>query len=99
MTEEKYKRINILIRHDQYQELTNKELSLSGLVRDLIDDRFSDTKIILKVSPRAKKLYDLIISNFGVGDDEFESFLIDALDRFLIKRSSELEKLRKELKK
>ena len=81
--EKDYKRINILIRPQQHRQVLEQGLSLSGLIRDLLDDRFSDTKIILSLSKRSKKLYDHIISNFGAADAELESYIIEALDKFL----------------
>jgi uncharacterized protein YutD len=97
MSEEKYKRINILIRPDQHDNVQLSGLSLSGLVRDLLDDRFNENKITLSMSETSKRLYDHIVSNFGVGDDELERFFVEALDRFLDERSKEIETLRKKL--
>ncbi len=92
-----YRRVNVLIREDQHEKVTELGLSLSGLLRDLLDDRFSDTNVILSVSRRTRKLYDNIISNFGVGDTELERFFVQALDRFLSERSKEIEILKKKL--
>jgi len=97
MAEDKYKRINILIRPEQHKRIQSAGLSLSGLVRDLLDDRFNDNKITLSMSEESKRLYDHIVSNFGVGDDELERFFVEALDRFLDERSKEIETLRKKL--
>ena len=92
-----FKRVNVLIREDQHQKVTDLGLSLSGLLRDLLDDRFSDTTVTLSVSKRTRKLYDNIISNFGVGDADLERFFVHALDRFLSERSREIEVLKKRL--
>jgi len=92
-----YRRVNVLIREDQHQRIMDLGLSLSGLLRDLLDDRFSDTTVTLTVSKRTRKLYDNIISNFGVGDTELEKFFVMALDRFLGERSKEIEVLKKKL--
>ena len=96
--EKDYKRINVLIRPDQYNKVQEAGLSLSGLIRDLLDDRFSDTKIILSLSRRSKKLYDMIISNFGAADLDLERYIIEALDKFLLERSGQIETIRKQLK-
>ena len=74
------------------------KLSISGLVRDLLDDRFSDTTIQLCVTKETKKLYDHIISNFGAGDAELERFIVGALDGFLQEKVKGIEALRKRLK-
>ncbi len=92
-----YRRVNVLIREDQHQRVMDLGLSLSGLLRDLLDDRFSDTTVTLTVSKRTRKLYDHIISNFGVGDTELEKFFVLALDKFLSERSKEIEVLKKRL--
>jgi hypothetical protein len=92
-----FKRVNVLIREDQHQKVNDLGLSLSGLIRDLIDDRFSDTTVTLSVSKRTRKLYDNIISNFGVGDADLERFFVQALDRFLSERSREIDILKKRL--
>ena len=98
MPKDNYKRINILIREDQYDLITKHKLSLSGLVRDLIDDRFSKNVILLHVSSKLKKLYDKLISNFGATDRELEKYLVKALDQCLQDKSAEIAKIRKELK-
>ena len=97
--EDRFKRINILIRPDQHEKVTGSGLSLSGLVRDLLDDRFNENIIKLSMSERSKKLYDHIVSNFGVGDEELERFFVEALDRFLVERSKEIDSLRGKLQK
>ena len=95
---EKYKRINILIREEQYQNVRDAKLSLSGLVRDLLDDRFSNTIIRLSVSERIKKLYDLVISNFGASDKDLEPYLVESLDKFLDDKTEHIKELKKKLK-
>jgi DNA-binding response OmpR family regulator len=95
--EEKFKRVNILIRPDQHKKVVESGLSLSGLVRDLLTDRFNNNKITLSMSRKSRKLYDIIVSNFGAGDEELEHFFVEALDRFLQARSQEIDKLRDQL--
>lgn len=95
--DDKYKRINVLIRKDQYENVHLRKLSLSGLIRDLIDDRFSDTRITLSVSPGTTKLYNHVISNFGAADAELEQYIVKALDSFLVQKSRDIDKLRKKI--
>ncbi len=95
--EKKYRRVNILITENQHNQVASSGLSLSGLVRDLLDDRFSDTKITLSLSRRSKHLYDTIISNFGASDKELERFFVESLDSFLDAKSKEISDLRGEL--
>ena len=78
------KRISLLIRDEQYQQISDKGLNLSGLVRDLIDDHFSQHAITVSVGEETKELYDLIISNTGSTDADLEIYLKDTL-RMLLK--------------
>ena len=95
---EKYKRINVLITPEQHKKVTENELSLSGLIRDLLDDWFSDNTITLSVTNPTKKLYDAVISHFDVSDEDLEPHFVEALDKVLASRSKEIETLRKKLK-
>ena len=92
-----YKRVNVLLRPDQYSKVHDSGLSLSGLVRDLIDDRFSESKIVLSVERDTKRFYDTIVSNFGSDDMELEKFLLGALDEFLAQKADQIDKLRTKL--
>lgn len=94
MSDERYRRVNILIREEQYQSVSEQGLSLSGLVRDLLDDRLSETTITLTLSRSTKRLYDTVISNFGASDGDLEKYFLQALDSLLQERARELEKLR-----
>lgn len=83
VSEETFKRINILVRQSQYERVQNAGLNLSGLVRDLLDDRFSHRKVVLAVSPEVRALYDEVISNFGATDSDLERALIRSLEALL----------------
>ncbi|RMG41716.1 MAG: hypothetical protein D6719_07935 [Candidatus Dadabacteria bacterium] len=95
----KYQRVNILITPEQREQVARSGASLSGLVRDLLTDRFSDTRITLTVSPETKRFYDTIISNFGSDDLDLEPYIREALDRFLADKSKQIEALRTKLRK
>lgn len=95
---EKFKRVNLLIRPEHHEEIARRGLSLSGLVRDLLDDRFSETTITLSVKKESKIMYDHIISNFGASDEELAEYLVEALDRFLDDKGKQIDKLREELR-
>lgn len=99
MSSGKFRRVNVLISHEQYQAVHEAELSLSGLVRDLLADRFSQTLIMLSVSKETKQLYDSVISNFGSDDRELEPYLLQALDAFMRDKVATIETLREKLKK
>ena len=99
MSDENYRRINVLIREDQYEEIQERGLSLSGLIRDMIDDRFSETKVLLSVSKKCKKLYDKVISNFGADDLDLEKYLIEGLDKLLEEKTKEIKDLRTKIRR
>jgi transcription termination factor NusB len=77
------KRISLLVREDQYKNLTEKGINVSGLIRDLLDDYISEHKITLAVSEDTKQLYDLIVSNTGSSDAEVEKYLTVTLKNLL----------------
>lgn len=88
------KRISLMIREDQAQVLHDRELNLSGLIRDLLDDYLSDHKITLSVSEETREIYDKIISNTGSTDQDVEIYLKDSLKLLLkdkIEAMKELE--------
>jgi hypothetical protein len=97
--EARFKRINILIREDQYERMNQSNLNTSGLIRGLLDDHFSDAKITFSMGEETKQLYQNIISNFGAEDSEIEPYFVEALDRYLLDKSRAIEDIRKGLKK
>ncbi|MCC6219691.1 MAG: hypothetical protein IT291_00450 [Deltaproteobacteria bacterium] len=93
-----FHRISITIREDQYKTLIERELSLSALVRDLLDDRFSSNKVTINLSDQGKHFYDMLISNFGTQDIDLEPFLLQALDNFVGQKINQIQEIRKQLK-
>ena len=94
----KNRRVNILIDEGQYRKVHDAGLNLSGLVRDLISDHFSQRTVVLAVEPATRALYDQAISNFGATDRDLEKYFLTALDRLLQAKAQEIEKLRRDLK-
>ena len=94
----KFRRINILVRPDQYERVNQTGLNMSGLIRGLLDDHFSDQRIVFSVSPRVKEVYQRVISNFGAEDREIEEHFLEALDRYLERKTREIEALRQSIK-
>ena len=94
-----FKRINILIREDQYERVSQAGLNTSGLIRGLLDDHFSDAKITFSMGEETKRLYQNIISNFGAEDSDIEPYFVEALDRFLMDKGKAIEEIRKGIKK
>jgi hypothetical protein len=97
--DESLKRINIMLREDQYRKVLEEGLNMSGLLRDLLDDHFSEAKITLSVSPKTKRIYDNLISNFGGRDRDLEPHFLLAMDKVFQEKMDELDALRKKLKR
>lgn len=97
--DEGLKRINIMLREDQRQAVMDAGLNMSGLLRDLLDDHFSESKITLSVSTKTKRIYDNLVSNFGTNDRDLEPHLVLAMDKVLQSKMDEIDALRKSLKK
>lgn len=88
------KRINVTVRADQYELMSNQGLNASGLIRGLLDDHFSETTIVFSVSAEVKEIYQQVISNFGGDDSELETFFVDAMDRYLEQKTTQISQLR-----
>jgi esterase/lipase len=93
-----FRRINVLITQDQYSQVTQAGLNMSGLLRGLLDDHFSDEKIVFSMSPSVKDLYQRVVSNFGAGDADLEPYFLRALDDLLADKVRQIEALRKRIK-
>ncbi len=87
------RRISVMVREDQYERLTALGLNVSGLIRDLIDDRLSDNTVTLSVRPETKQLYERIVANTGATDEVIEPYLRKALKELLAKTISEMQEL------
>ncbi|MBN2320851.1 MAG: hypothetical protein JXR49_17360 [Acidobacteria bacterium] len=96
--DENLKRINIMLREDQHKKVMDAGLNLSGLLRDLLDDHFSESKITLSVTPKTKQIYDNLISNFGGHDRDIEPHFVQVMDKVLQGKIAEIDALRKKLK-
>lgn len=92
------RRISVMIREDQYEQLTEAGLNISAFIRDLIEDHFSDDVITLQVSKKSRQLYDRVISNTGATDQDIEPFVVDVLKNLLDDRLSKIKDLKSELK-
>jgi hypothetical protein len=92
-----YRRVNVVIREDQYQALAERGVNVSGLIRDLLGDYLSDNVINLQVSAETRRIYDLVVANTGSSDAEIETHLRTALAKALEGRITEMQKLHHKL--
>jgi hypothetical protein len=91
--EKPLKRISLMIRSEQYDRLVKEGINLSGLVRDLLDDHFSEHCITVTVNAETQKLYSRIVANTGTSDVEVEPYLRSALQALLKDKIQDLVKL------
>ncbi len=95
--ESPYKRVNIMIRDDQYRTLSEQGLNLSGLIRDLLGDYLSENVITIQVSEETKRLYDTVVANTGSTDQEIEVHLRAALAKVLEQKIADMKRLHQRL--
>ena len=88
-----------MIREDQYSQLSEQGINLSGLLRDLLDDHLSEHKITMSVTEETRELYDLVIANTGSTDVDLEHYLKDSLKLLLSDKIKAMQKLEKQLRK
>ena len=91
------KSICLMVREDQYEQLHEIGVNMSGYIRDLIDDSLSDHVITLTVDQETRSLYDRVISMSSQGDAELEPYLRSALKNLLDQNIKEMQKLQKKL--
>ncbi|WP_413291237.1 hypothetical protein [Bdellovibrio sp. HCB337] len=90
------KRISVLIAEDQYERLTKAQINVSALIRDLLEDYFSETKITLSVNRKTRDLYEKIVSNTGATDKDIEPLLTQVLKELLNVRLEQIKSLKSE---
>ncbi len=89
------KRVNVTIPENYYEQVTAKNLNLSGLLSDLLGDHLAESKITIEVREETKHLYDRVIANTGFSDTDIEEHLRPVLEKLLEKKINQLEELRK----
>lgn len=95
---DEFRRISLMIREDQHLRLLDLGVNMSGLIRSLIDDHLSESKITLAVSEQSAHLYQQIVSHTGSTDADVEPYLRAALKRMLKDRIAQMEKLHRSIK-
>ena len=93
------KRVNILIPEEIYNEIViNRNLKLSGTVREALEDSLAEHKITLSVSQETKEIYQEIFSQCLCSDSDIEPYLRKCLEEFLDgeikKKISKLEQIK-----
>jgi len=86
-----------MVRGDQYKALTDRDLNVSGLVRDLIDDYLSEHKITISVGEETRRIYDQIVSNTGSTDVDVEIYFREALKHLLRDKIKAMQNLQDQI--
>ena len=98
---ENLKRVNITIPESYHEQVKERGLNLSGLVREALEDQLSPDKITLSVSEKTHELYMQLFQHHGATDQEFESYLTEALkkyiDHLINRQTKELKKIKSKL--
>lgn len=98
MKHDELKRISIMIATRQHEKIHEEGLNISGLIRDLIDDHFSEHKITLAVNEETRQIYNGVIANSGATDIDIEPHFRDALKKVLDKKIKAMQSLRSRIK-
>lgn len=96
--EQELRRISLVIREDQHQRLSRSNVNVSGLIRDLIDDHYSDHSITLHVSEETHALYSQVVAESPQGDVDIEPYFRRALRDMISDKIKAMEQLQNLLK-
>jgi hypothetical protein len=96
--EPQLRRISLMVREDQYRELSDRNLNVSGLVRDLIDDYLSRDTVTVSVGEETRQLYDQIVANTGTTDQDVEVYFREALKNMLRDKIKAMQALEEKIK-
>jgi hypothetical protein len=92
-------RINVTILASQYEELTQRGLNVSALLRELIADYLSPSSVNIQVDPETRELFDTVMQRTGATDEELALELREALKRLLNRQVEALASLQRKLQK
>ena len=93
------KRVNVMLDDDILHRLSEEGVNLSATIRELLEDRFSDHRVVLSVSKKTKTMYHDILEIVSGSDEEFEEYFVQALKSYLSDNRAEIEsKINKYLK-
>lgn len=93
------RRINITMLESQHDELVRQGVTVSGLIRELLDQHFSQRAITLEVDPETRALYEEAVVRSGATSEDVAALLRRAMTELLDDRMKRLEVLRRELAK
>ncbi len=99
MEDRELKRISLMIAEEQYKAISDRNLNLSWLVRDLLDDYLTNTRITFTVHKETLALYEKIGGLTPLDDNAFDPFLREALKNYLKAQITKMQSLDHQLSK
>lgn len=97
MSDRELKRISLMIAEEQYEAISERNLNLSWLVRDLLDDYLNNTRITFTVHKDTLALYEKISGLTQLDDNAFDPFLREALKNYLKAQIAKMQTLDQQL--
>jgi hypothetical protein len=93
------RRINITMTESQHDELVQRGVNVSGLIRELVEQYLSPSTITLNVDPDTRSLYEEAVVRSGATEADVTARLRRMMSDLLDDRLKELEALRRQLAK
>ncbi len=72
-----------MLDDDVHNRLSEEGLNISATIRELLEDRLSNHRIVLSVSSETKTMYHDILEIVSGSDEEFEEYFVTALKSYL----------------
>lgn len=98
----KMKRVNVIIPESYHQEIQERGLKLSGVVREALEDQLNPDTITLSVTKEIHDLYMQLFSMSECNDADFAPFLRKALTEYVEEiinnRETKLHAIKEKLK-
>lgn len=87
---EKLIRVNITLNEKLHKKVHTKGLNLSGLVREKLEDHFSNHTITFSVDKKLKNKYEELTSILNISDSDIQPFIDQAINEFIKVKKKEL---------
>jgi imidazolonepropionase-like amidohydrolase len=85
------KRVNITVDSKLHKKVQDAGLNLSGMVREKLEDHFSNHVITIAVSKQLKEKYDKMMSITNTTDEELMPYLNKAINEYLKNKKREID--------
>ncbi|WP_419172330.1 hypothetical protein [Halobacteriovorax sp.] len=86
------KRVNISIDESLHKKVHEDNLNLSALVREKLEDFYSESKITVSVTQEIHELYNKAMALTGGSDEELSPYISEAIIKYLANKKEDLNK-------